>query len=114
MHSWLDFFILSLASFRVTRLLVFDKIAKFIRNPFIEEFQMEENGEVNTYIRIRGKGIQAFFGELLSCYWCTGVWCATGIVLVYFYIPHSFILLLICAVAGLGSIIEVFVNKWVS
>ncbi|MGM9987280.1 MAG: DUF1360 domain-containing protein [Bacillaceae bacterium] len=112
--SWLEFILLVLASFRLTRLLVFDKITKFIRDPFIEEFQMTEpSGEESTYIRVKGKGIRAFFGELLSCYWCTGVWCATVVVLAFFFIPYSNIVIIIFGVAGLGAIIEVFVNKWV-
>ncbi len=24
--------------------------------------------------KVKGKGLRKWIGELLSCYWCTGVW----------------------------------------
>ncbi|GAE93478.1 hypothetical protein JCM21714_2563 [Gracilibacillus boraciitolerans JCM 21714] len=41
MITWLSFVLLSLATFRLTRLIIYDKITAFIRAPF---FEMEENG----------------------------------------------------------------------
>ncbi|MEH7255563.1 DUF1360 domain-containing protein, partial [Neobacillus niacini] len=38
------FILLALASFRLTRLIVFDKITEFIRQPFFDEIK-EENEE---------------------------------------------------------------------
>ncbi|MBO9128624.1 DUF1360 domain-containing protein [Bacillus sp. 165] len=111
--SWFLLVIFAFASFRLTRLLVFDKITKFIRVPFIEEKQViEEDGEAVTYIRIKGRGIQKFIGELLSCYWCTGIWSTAFLLIIYYYIPKvAEPLLLLLAVAGIAAVIEVIVSK---
>jgi hypothetical protein len=112
-NSWFLLFIFSFASFRLTRLLVFDRITKFIRAPFIEEKQVVgEDGEVLTYIRIKGKGLQKFIGELLSCYWCTGMWSTAFLLICYYYIPKvAEPLLFLLAVAGIAAAIEVIVSK---
>lgn len=110
--TFLNLFLLALASFRLTRLLVFDKITEFIRAPFFDEVEEENgNGEVEVYYLPKKSGVKKFFGELLSCYWCTGIWTSAGIVLLYQFIPDIMVLLiLILAVAGLGSIIETIVQ----
>jgi hypothetical protein len=113
--TMLDFLILALASFRLTRLLVFDKITEFIRAPFIEEVeQTNEQGETDIYLVPKGGRIRRFFGELLSCYWCTGIWSSIGLCLLYLFIPSIALpFILILAVAGVAAIIETIVQLWV-
>ena len=108
--TWTHLFILVLASFRLTHLLVYDKITSFIRRPFIENTSEEDkNGEIHQIVRIKGTGIKYWIGSLLSCHWCTGVWSAAIVVLIYLYLPYSVIFLLILAVSGAASIIESFI-----
>ena len=108
----LNFFILSLASFRLTRLIVFDKITEFIREPFFDEMEeVNEEGEIELYYFPKKEGIKKFFGELLSCYWCTGIWTTTGLVLLPYFIPHFQIIIMILAIAGLAAILETIVQK---
>ncbi|MGQ0422278.1 DUF1360 domain-containing protein, partial [Bacillus sp. HC-Mk] len=38
--SWLLFFIFALAAFRLTRLIVYDKITAFLRRPLIDELEI--------------------------------------------------------------------------
>ncbi|WP_100330280.1 DUF1360 domain-containing protein [Bacillus xiapuensis] len=107
MINLLDFFILILASFRLTRLIVFDEITGFIRRPFISEvIREDETGTAETYIEIKGTGLRRWIGKLLSCYWCTGFWCALGVVLSYHCLPASYPLLLVLAIAGGAAVIE--------
>ncbi|WP_339215604.1 DUF1360 domain-containing protein [Ornithinibacillus sp. FSL M8-0202] len=112
-NGWLDFLIISLASFRLTRLIVFDKITSFLRKPFHEEIkEIDSDGNEITYIEIKGKGLRNWFGELLSCYWCTGIWAAAILLgLLYVWPTGSEILVLILAVAGAASIIESIVQR---
>ncbi|MEW9109816.1 MAG: DUF1360 domain-containing protein [Cytobacillus gottheilii] len=112
--TWLELFIIVLASFRLTRLLVYDQITQFIRSPFFNEVEeVDEFGQKETYLVPKNRGIRGFFGQLLSCHWCTGVWCSIFICSLFFvYHSIAFPLLLVLAVAGLASIIEVLVQKW--
>ncbi|PHB05396.1 DUF1360 domain-containing protein, partial [Bacillus pseudomycoides] len=50
--SWLLFFIFALAAFRLTRLIVYDKITAFLRRPFIDELEITEpDGSVSTFTK---------------------------------------------------------------
>ncbi|KXG09584.1 Sporulation protein YjcA [Anoxybacillus sp. P3H1B] len=113
--SYIELFVFSFAVFRLTRLLVYDQITSFIRKPFLEEV-VETNDEnvTETYVVIKGKGIRAFLGELLSCYWCTGIWCAAGLFLGGWLFPAVFEpVIMILAIAGMAGVIEAIVEKLV-
>lgn len=112
----MELLIFALASFRLTRLIVFDKITEFLRKPFLEEVEeKDENGEIEVYWVVKDGKVRGFFGELLSCYWCTGVWSAIFLyVSYYFYATLAAPVLVILAVAGLAAIIESLVQKLVN
>lgn len=114
-NSWLLFFIFSLAVFRFTRLIVYDKITSFIRSPFIEEVQIQEHdGTMSTYMKVKGTGLQKWIGELLSCYWCTGVWISAFLLLFYHWIPKvAEPVLALLALAGAAAIIETIIGRFV-
>ena len=113
----IDFFafiLLGLSAFRLTRLLVFDQITAFIRDPFLNEVEeIDEYGKLETYLVPKDGKVKGFIGELLSCYWCTGVWSSIGLCVFYLMYPTvAFPLLLILAVAGLAAIIETLIQIW--
>lgn len=113
MASWLDFVLLIFASFRLTRLMVYDKITEFVRRPFhstIEESMPD--GTTETYIEIKGTGLRNWIGELLSCHWCTGFWCSLVLYSGYKFIPlYSIPLITVLAIAGCSSIAQHFLVK---
>lgn len=113
--NFFEFIILALASFRLTRLIVFDKITEFLRNPFFDEIQeANEAGIMEIYYTPKHTPIKRFIGELLSCYWCTGVWAAAGVTAGYFLLPAIFLpIVLVLAVAGLAAIFESLVQLWI-
>lgn len=111
----LSFVVFALASFRLTRLIVFDTITAPFRRLFHEEQEeVNEQGEVETYIIIKGEGLRSWVGELLSCYWCTGIWCTAALLLIYILFPViSMWLNLLLAIAAAAGIIEAVVSKLV-
>jgi hypothetical protein len=108
----MTFIILVLASYRLTRLIVFDQITSFIRRPFFNErFQENENGIIVAVIEEKGGRFRAFMRDLLSCYWCVGIWISIVITAAYFLFPViSFPVMLVLALAGAAGIIESFVK----
>ncbi|AZU60863.1 DUF1360 domain-containing protein [Neobacillus mesonae] len=105
--SWITYVMLILASYRLTHLIVFDKITEFIRRPFMKQVRVEkENGTFET------KEVpKSMFGYLLKCYWCAGVWSAIFIGTGYLLFPKAaFVFILIFSIAGGQSIIETFVG----
>ncbi|WP_088042538.1 DUF1360 domain-containing protein [Bacillus sp. EAC] len=110
--TWLLLVLLTLASFRLTRLVVYDKITSFLRRPFIDEIIIEEDGMPVTYTKIKGKGIQYFIGELLSCTWCSGMWCTAFLLLIYVLFPHvGEIVIILLSIAGAAGVVEAVVNR---
>ncbi|WP_058305838.1 DUF1360 domain-containing protein [Gracilibacillus massiliensis] len=112
MITWLSFVLLSLASFRFTRLIVFDKITAFMRAPF---FEVEENwlpdGTVEETVMFKGNGLKRWIGELLRCHWCVGIWSAIFLFCGFHFFSTIFIpIIIILAVAGVASIIEVLIS----
>lgn len=105
--SWMTYLMIILASYRLTHLIVFDKITEFIRNPFMKTVsEADENGQFKT------KKVPANnFGYLLNCYWCAGIWSAIIIGTSYLLFPRAakkgiFIL----SIAGAQAILETYVG----
>lgn len=90
-----DFILIILATFRLIRLFVYDSVTDYIRD-YLSNF---ESGPRKT------------LSNLISCPWCTGVWMAFFIVFFYFYSPLFWLPMLILAVAGAGSFIQVTINR---
>lgn len=113
--SWFEFFVISLASFRLTRLIVFDKITEFIRALFLtEEIEINEKGEKEIYYVPRKGLVRKFFGELVSCIWCTGIWSATALYICYMFWPiYATPLIIIFAIAGGATIIEIIIGQFI-
>ncbi|MCM3595186.1 DUF1360 domain-containing protein [Metabacillus idriensis] len=113
MIGWIDFILLFLASFRLTRLLVYDRITAFIRRPFHREAEeVLPDGSKLSYIEIKGTGLQKWIGELLSCYWCTGIWTSAFLYFIFIYMTDQAApLILILAIAGCAAILESIIEK---
>ena len=92
--STFDFILLSLATFRLIRLFVYDKVSLFVR----EYFADEKSGPKKT------------IGDLLGCPWCFGVWAGTLLVFFYYVMPMAWFVILILAVSGVASFIQILIN----
>lgn len=92
-----DFIVMALAIFRLVRLFTYDVITEFIRDWFKDAPQGT---------------LQGTLGTLLSCPWCTGLWFAFFVVFAYFATPYAWPVLLMLALAGLASFVQILSN-WV-
>lgn len=110
--GFFDFFVISLAVFRFTRLLVYDSIALWIRDLFFE-VKKEYNEKEGIFIVKRGlykSGIKRKMGELLLCPWCVGTWVALFGLFIYYIHPFGFWVLLGAAIAGVSTFIQILAN----
>lgn len=92
--SLFDFAILSLATFRLVRLFTYDRVTLFIREYFSDT----------------EPSFRRAAGELLACPWCFGVWAGTFAVFFYYVMPMAWFVLLILAISGVGSFIQLIAN----
>jgi hypothetical protein len=90
-----DALLLSLASFRVTRLIVYDKISRWFRDLFDDP---------------RGYGLRHTIHDLLNCPWCIGFWSALILVVAYFTQEWAWTVIFFLAVAGVGSLVHLYAN----
>lgn len=107
-----DFIIIILASFRMTRLLVYDKVMEFFRGLFvkIERIEVLED-EVKIHSKNYPYGIRRTVHDLLHCPWCTNVWASLIASFLYFLSPISWFFIFLLAVSGAGTFIQIITNK---
>lgn len=101
-----EFAILSLATFRITRLFVYDKITAFFR----EQFYNARVTKTGTILEKPVTGARRTLADLFSCPWCFGVWAGTMVVFFYELTPYAWYPILILAISGVGSTLQIFVN----
>lgn len=99
----MTYLMIILASYRLTHLVVFDKITEPIRNLFLKKIE-NENHEIK-------KVPKSMIGYLLTCYWCTGIWSAILLCMMYLFLPSFAIyIIFILSIAGGQAILESFVG----
>jgi hypothetical protein len=72
--SALDLFALSAATFKASRTLSREKVASFVRQPFVEGEALAGEDEEPA-----GEGFQRALGELVTCTRCIGTWSAAAL-----------------------------------
>lgn len=97
-----DFIVISLAAYRLTRLLVYDKVLNFLRDFIIKS--KSEAGFV--------KSTQYF----LTCPWCAGIWMTLLVVCLYLYFPAGKLFAYILAISGVASFFHIVISLlgWIS
>ena len=84
-----------LASFRLIRLIVYDQIMQYIRD--------YASSKSNV-------GFFSAMATLLACPWCVGIWVAPVVVFIAFYIPYGDLFILVFAISGVATIIQLLSN----
>jgi Protein of unknown function (DUF1360) len=72
--SALDLVALSAATFKASRTLSRERVASFVRQPFVEG-----DAEIGEDERPAGEGVRRAIGELVTCPRCVGAWSAAAL-----------------------------------
>lgn len=105
-YADLDFFdiaLISLASFRLVRLFVFDTMTKFFREQFYDA-KVTKAGKVTLYKPARGP--RRTIADLMCCPWCFGLWAASVVTFFYLLTPMLYLPILILAVGAVASFLQ--------
>jgi hypothetical protein len=106
-----DLALMSVATYKLSRLIAKDRITGFFRAPFTRyKGPSERPSEVSE--EPRGTGLRRAIGELLVCPYCLSQWVATGLVGLYLHQPR-----LARTVSGLFAIVagsDVLQQAWVA
>jgi len=87
--------IIILASYRMTRILVFEKIFKYLRDVLKKR---------------EGLYVIGTLSSIITCPWCMGVWVTLVIIIFYYLIPYGALLVYVMALAGVASLIILISN----
>ena len=90
-----DIALMAIATYRLTRILVFDKIFKLFRD------FLKSRERLSLFYVIR---------EIITCPWCAGVWVALIIVALYFMVPFGDIFIILLTISGIASFLVVSIN----
>ncbi len=84
-----------LASTRMTRILVFEKILKHFRDALKKRENLYVIGTIHS---------------MVTCPWCAGVWVTLFVIVLYFLIPYGTVLVYVLALAGLATVVILLSN----
>lgn len=90
-----DATIMALATFRLTRLVVYDAITKWFRLCF-------EHGEERTFV--------GTIKTLINCPWCMGLWFALVVATSYFIWPPLWFFIFVLALGGAATLMQLTAN----
>jgi hypothetical protein len=87
--------IIVLASYRMTRIVVFEKIFKYFRDVLKKRENLYVIGTLSS---------------IITCPWCAGVWVTLIIIVFYFLVPYGVVLVYVLALAGIASMVILLSN----
>lgn len=102
----IDFGLITLASVRIMRLVVYDKIFAFFREQFYDV--QEERGKVLLVKPERGP--RRTLADLLACPWCFGVWATAMVAFFYLLTPYAFFPILFLALSSVATFFQLLSN----
>ncbi len=101
-----DYVLLSLATWRVTRLFVYDAITKFFREQFWDIVKAGKGYELEK----PKFGPRRTLADLLSCPWCFSMWAAAMVIFIYLITPYGVYLVLLLALSSVGAFFQIVAN----
>ena len=101
-----DLVLMTLASFRFIRLMVYDKITAFFREQFYDV--VEQKGKTLLVKPVGGP--RRTLADLLTCPWCFGVWATATVVFFYLLTPYAFFPILFLALSAVATFLQLLTN----
>ena len=101
-----DFVLITLASWRVTRLFVDDLMTKWFREQF---YDVKKVGKGYTLVK-PPTGPRRTLADLFSCPWCFGMWAAASVTFFYLLTPYAFYFVLFFAISAVASFLQILTN----
>ena len=101
-----DYVLMTLASFRLTRAIVYDKMFAFFREQFYDVTKYD--GKV---VLIKPEsGPRRTLADLFACPWCFGIWADFMVSFFYLLTTYAFYPILLLALSGVVSLLQILAN----
>jgi len=101
-----DYVLITLASWRLTRLFIYDLITKMIREQFMNVKKVGRGYQLEK----PKTGPRRTIADLLGCPWCFGVWATATITFFYLITPYAVFPVVVLALSAVASLLQIFSN----
>ena len=101
-----DVIIMTLATWRLIRLFVYDAITKFFR----EQFWDAKKTKTGYVLEKPKSGARRTLADLFSCPWCFGAWAGALVVFLYMLTPLAQFPILFLAIAAVATFLQILTN----
>ncbi len=101
-----DFVLITLATWRIIRLFVYDSITKWFREQF---YDVKKVGKGYTLEKPK-YGARRTIADLLTCPWCFGVWAAAFVIFFYLLTPYAYYFALFLSVSAVATFLQLLTN----
>ena len=101
-----DILLLSLATFRLILLFVYDAVTKFFR----EQFWNAKKVGQDIVLEKPPRGPRRTIADLMSCPWCFGVWAGAVITFFYALTPYAYFIVVLLAISAVASFLQTLAN----
>jgi hypothetical protein len=104
--TFFDIALITLASLRVIRMVVYDKIFAFFREQFYDAIEQKDG-----YVLVKpDTGPRRTIADLLSCVWCFGIWASAMVSFFYMLTPYAFFPVLFLAISAVATFLQLLAN----
>ncbi len=104
--TFTDFALITLATWRLIRLFVYDAITKFFREQF---YDLKKVGK-GMVLEKPKFGPRRTVADLLSCPWCFGMWAAALVTFFYLLTPYAYYVTIFLAISAVASFLQILTN----
>ncbi len=104
--TFTDFALITLATWRLIRLFVYDAITKFLREQF---YDLKKVGK-GMVLEKPKFGPRRTIADLLSCPWCFGMWTAALVTFFYLLTPYAYYITIFLAISAVASFLQILTN----
>ena len=101
-----DYVLITLATWRLIRLFVYDAITKWLREQF---YDVKKTGRTQELVKPIS-GPRRTLADLLSCPWCFGTWAAAMVIFFYLLTPYALFPVILLAISAAASLLQIFAN----
>jgi len=107
-----DWGLLALATFRLSRMVAYDKVMETYRAPVVETVPHDSGAGMTTQARSDATGFRKALGEMISCPVCNGTWISAALVYGMCIAPNlTRTLITIMAAVGASEVLQAVFEK---
>lgn len=102
----IDYALMTLASWRLIRLFIYDSVTKFVREQFYDAKEVKGG----VILEKPARGPRRTLADLFSCAWCFGIWTTAFVVFFYMAFPWAVYPVVFLALSAAASFLQVLSN----